>query len=169
MNNALAHAKEIDPTIELDDVKQVVIIYDEQKKKSHGAHSFVAHDNTSKYQIDMFVLLRTLRTTDMRQGSAALIYVLHIAQSYQSQERPTSDLALGFIARMHKMGGRPQLIMTDGEGAVHNSGLFFQKYFTEHNLTHIPSSGRPVFAGRMLKTLREMLDKRIKPINSGLT
>ena len=74
MNNALAHAKEIDPTIELDDVKQVVIIYDEQKKKSHGAHSFVAHDNTSKYQIDMFVLLRTLRTTDMRQGSAALIY-----------------------------------------------------------------------------------------------
>ena len=73
MNNALAHAKEIDPTIELDDVKQVVIIYDEQKKKSHGAHSFVAHDNTSKYQIDMFVLLRTLRTTDMRQGSAALI------------------------------------------------------------------------------------------------
>ena len=37
-----------------------------------------------------------------------------------------SDFALGFIECMSKMGGSPQVIMTDGEGAIKNSGLCFQ-------------------------------------------
>ena len=41
--------------------------------------------------------------------------------------------------------------MTDGEGAIKNSGLF-QKYFTEHHITYIPSRGHPVFAERMIRT-----------------
>ena len=73
-----------------------------------------------------------------------------------------SDLALGFIECMNKMGGPPKVIMTDGEGAKDNSGLF-QKYFMEHHITYIPSRGHPVFAERMIRTFREMLDKRIMP------
>ena len=73
-----------------------------------------------------------------------------------------SGLALCFIECMNKMGGPPKVIMTDGEGAIKNSGLF-QKYFTEHHITDIPSRGHPVFAERMIRTFREMLDKRIKP------
>ena len=37
-----------------------------------------------------------------------------------------SDLALGFIECMNKMGGPPKVIMTDGEVAIKNSGLFFK-------------------------------------------
>ena len=35
-----------------------------------------------------------------------------------------SDLALGFVECMNKMGGPPQVKMTDGEGAIKNSGRF---------------------------------------------
>ena len=35
-----------------------------------------------------------------------------------------SDLALGFIECMNKMGGPPKVIMTDGEGAIKNSSFF---------------------------------------------
>ena len=63
---------------------------------------------------------------------------------------------------MNKMGGPLKVIMTDGEGAIKNSKLF-QKYFTEHHITYIPSRGHPVFAERTIRTCREMLDKRIKP------
>ena len=73
-----------------------------------------------------------------------------------------SDLALGLIECINKMGGNPKVIMTDGEGAIKNSGLF-HKYFTEHKITYVPSRGHPVFAERMIRTFREMLDKRIKP------
>ena len=60
------------------------------------------------------------------------------------------------------MGGPPQVIMTYGKGARKNSGLF-QKYFTEHHITYIPSRGHPVFADRMIRTFRGVLDKRTKP------
>ena len=40
-----------------------------------------------------------------------------------------SDLALGLIECINKMGGPPKIIMTDGEGAIKNSGLF-HNYFT---------------------------------------
>ena len=73
-----------------------------------------------------------------------------------------SDLALGFIECMNKMGDPPKVIMTDGEGAIQNSGLF-QKYFAESHITYIPTRSRPVFVERMIRTFREMLDKRIKP------
>ena len=35
-----------------------------------------------------------------------------------------SALALGFIECMNKMGGPPKVIMTDGEGAIKDNGLF---------------------------------------------
>ena len=60
-----------------------------------------------------------------------------------------SDLALGFIECMNKMGGPPKVIMTDGEGAIKKSGLF-QKYFTERHITYIPSRDHPLFADRMI-------------------
>ena len=52
-----------------------------------------------------------------------------------------SDLALGFIECMNKMGTPPKVIMTDGEGAIQNSG----KYFSENHITYIPTRGHPVF------------------------
>ena len=60
------------------------------------------------------------------------------------------------------MGGLPKDIMTDGEGAKKNRGLC-QKYITEHHNTYIPPKRHPVCAERMIRTCREMLDKRIKP------
>ena len=35
-----------------------------------------------------------------------------------------SDLALELIECINNMGGNPKVIMTDGEGAIKNSGLF---------------------------------------------
>ena len=35
--------------------------------------------------------------------------------------KSVSDLALGLIECINKMGGNPKVIMTDGEGAIKNS------------------------------------------------
>ncbi len=73
-----------------------------------------------------------------------------------------SELALGFVECMNKMGGSPKVIMTDGEGGINNSGLF-QKYFQQHKITYIPTKGHPHMVERMIRTFKDMLDKRIKP------
>ena len=63
---------------------------------------------------------------------------------------------------MNKMGGSPKVIMKDGESGIKNSGLF-QKYFQQHKITYIPTKGHPHMVERMIRTLKDMLDKRITP------
>ncbi|MFM7987759.1 MAG: hypothetical protein ACKPKO_51450 [Candidatus Fonsibacter sp.] len=41
-----------------------------------------------------------------------------------TKPKNASELALGFVKRMNKMGGSPTVIMTDGESGIKNSGLF---------------------------------------------
>ena len=72
-----------------------------------------------------------------------------------------SDLALGLFECINKMGS-PPAEKTDGDGAIKNGGLF-HKHFTDCKIAYAPSRGHPVFAERMIKSFREMLDKRIKP------
>ena len=61
-----------------------------------------------------------------------------------------------------KDGQPPPGKMTDGECGIQNSGHFY-KHFTDCKIAYAPSRGHPVFAERMIKSFREMLDKRIKP------
>ena len=77
------------------------------------------------------------------------------------KRKSDSDLALGRFECINKMGIPPEK-KTDGEGAIKNSGLF-HKHFTDCKIAYAPSRGHPVFAERMIKSFREMLDKRIKP------
>ena len=60
------------------------------------------------------------------------------------------------------MGHKPQVIYTDGETGIRNSGLF-QQYCTENKITAHYSRGHPAFAERFIGTFKSMLDKRIKP------
>ena len=52
-----------------------------------------------------------------------------------------SDLALGFIECMNKMGRPPKVIMTDGEGAIKNGGLFSKVFHgTSYNIHTVKRS-----------------------------
>ena len=66
------------------------------------------------------------------------------------------------IESIVKMGHKPQVIYTDGETGIRNSGLF-QKYFTENKITVHYSKGHPASAERFIGTFKSMLEKRIKP------
>ncbi|MFM7980117.1 MAG: hypothetical protein ACKPKO_12455 [Candidatus Fonsibacter sp.] len=88
-------------------------------------------------------------------------YCVIVPNKYKNE----SELALGFVECMNKMGGSPQLIITDGEGGIKNSGLF-QKYFQQHKITYIPTKGHPHMVERMIRTLEEMLDNMKKARNA---
>ena len=56
LNGTLADAKQSDPHIRLDDVKQLFDESVEQKKQLHGTNIFVANGTKYKYQLDLFVI-----------------------------------------------------------------------------------------------------------------
>ena len=64
---------------------------------------------------------------------------------------------------VHAYNGRTTASYNDRwRGNIKNSG-YFRKYIGEHHITYIPSRGHPVFAERMIRTFRDLLDKRINP------
>ena len=78
------------------------------------------------------------------------------------KRKSDSELALGRFECINKMGGPYNVLMTDDEDAINNSGIV-QKPFTERHITYIPSRGHPVFAERLIRTCIEILDNLIKP------
>ena len=66
------------------------------------------------------------------------------------------------IESIVKMEKPPQIIFSDGETGIRNSGLF-QKYFAKHTITVLETRGHLAFAERLLGTFKSMLDTRIKP------
>jgi hypothetical protein len=58
------------------------------------------------------------------------------------QIKNESELALGLIACIHKMGGRPNIIYTDGETGIRNSELS-DKYIVE-TITYIPTKNTTI-------------------------
>ncbi|MFM7982991.1 MAG: hypothetical protein ACKPKO_27075, partial [Candidatus Fonsibacter sp.] len=56
----------------------------------------------------------------------------------------------------------PRVIMTDGESGIKNNGLF-QKCCQQHKITYIPTKGHPHMVERIIRTFKDLLDKRIKP------
>ena len=79
MKNTLADAKEIDPSIKLDDVKDFLNKYVEQKKQAHGTNSFVANGAKYEYQIDL-ILKHIYRTSNTRLGCYVSTYFLNTVQ-----------------------------------------------------------------------------------------
>ena len=69
-----------------------------------------------------------------------------------------SELAFGLIECINKMGGKPNIIYTDGETGIRNSDIF-AKYFDENSITYSPTKTHPYFAERMILTFKTMLDK----------
>ena len=161
LKKTLADAKEVDPSIKLEDVRQWMEENTKRKKQLPGQNSFVANGAYHQYQLDLMFIKHL---TD-QQYDAAMVCVdvfTKYAAVVPVKGKTENDLALGVIESIVKMGKKPQVIYMDGETGIRNSKLF-EKYFTENKITVHYSRGHPAFAERFIGTFKAMLDKRIKP------
>ena len=123
LKQTLADAKEVDPSIKLDDVRQWMEENTKRKKQLSGQNRFVANWNYHEYQLDLMFIKHL---TD-QQYDAAMVCVdvfTKCAAVVPIKGKTENDLASGMIESIVKMGNKPQLIYTDGETGIRNSGLF---------------------------------------------
>lgn len=78
----------------------------------------------------------------------------------KSKSEKTGDIAAGLIECLHKMGGKPEILYTDDEGAFSANDI--QKYLQEQNIKHIISRSHAWFAERAIRTFKDMLYKRVE-------
>ena len=159
IQNTWKDAHEKDPSIRQSDVKEWFENNIKKKTNVKGQNSFVAPHAYYEFQIDLFFITH-LTNQDYTIGMICIDIFSKYCSICPIKSKNESELALGLIECINKMGNKPKIIYTDGETGIRNSAIF-EKYFVENNITYIPTKTHPYFAERMILTFKTMLDKRL--------
>jgi hypothetical protein len=141
--------RKIDKSIKYDDVKRWFDKNQVRKTNLRGFNSFIADHVKQEYQIDLFFVNED---DDFKVGLLIIdIFSKYITVVPLKTKQP-DDVLQGLKDGFHNMGGKPESIYSDDEGAF-NSKLL-QDYFKEHKIDHIVTRGHAAFAERGIRTIK---------------
>jgi len=164
INTTLKDAKQIDKTITLQDVKNFFDSRVNKKTNLKGSNSFVAPYAYYEYQIDLMFI----KYLEKQEHTIAMICI-DIFSKYcvivPIKSKKVEDLSYGFLTCMNEMKRKPEVVYSDGETGLQDP--LFTKYFEENKISFIPTRTHPHFVERMIRTFREMLDKRMENDKDG--
>ena len=133
----------------------------EKTGKMRGWNSFIAHAPFDEFQLDLMFF--TEPNLEYRIG----LLIIDIFSKYcvvvPIKTNKIDEVFRGLVEGFKKMGGYPKTLHTDNEGALSSTQI--QSYFKEHNIFHVVTLSHSVFAERMIRTVKNMIYKRIGKTN----
>ena len=161
LKQTLQDAREVDPSVRLDDVRRWMEENTKRKQQLKGQNSFVGNGPYHEYQVDLMYIKHL---TD-QQYEAAMVCAdafTTYASVVPVKGNAENDVALGVIESIVNMGRNPQVIYIDGESSVRNSKLFQEVFHRTQDHSTLQQSHHAL-AERFIGTFKSMLDRRIKP------
>ena len=163
ITTTLKDARAIDKTITYEDVKQWKEKNVERKTQLKGQNSFVASYPKQEYQMDLFFL------SDLKDQVYPLgLLMVDIFSKYISiiplKTKQIHDVAIGIESAIQKMGGKPETIYSDNEGAFVSNEI--QKYFKDNGIRHITTLTHAPVAERSIRTIKNMIYPRVEKTGS---
>ena len=155
-------ARKVDKSITLEDIKQFFNNNVKKKDNLKGYNSFVAPHNYYEYQADLFFVNddEFLENQNFKVGMIMIDIFSKFMWVVPIKSKSEGDVAAGLIECFYKMGKTPEILYTDDEGALNSNAI--QKYLKDENIKHIITRGHAVFAERAIRTLKDMLYKRVE-------
>jgi hypothetical protein len=151
-------AKAIDKTIS---VKYVSKWFDEnvgKKGQPKGSNSFVAQYAFQEFQIDL-CFFKDLPNQKYTTAMVCIDVFSKYAVVVPIIDRKVPAVAAGIIECFQSMMKKPEILFTDGETAFNDSLLI--EYYKKYNIKHYVTRNHSAFAERFIRTLKDMLYKRI--------
>ncbi len=74
-------------------------------------------------------------------------------------DRKVPSVAAGIIESFQKMMKKPEILYTDGETSFNDTLMI--EYYKKHNIKHYITRSHAAFAERFIRTLKDMIYKRI--------
>ena len=144
------------------DVEQFFRKNVEIKKKPRGMNSFVAPYNNHTYQIDLFFISKDdlEAKQKFRAGLVAIDVLSKYAVVVPVKSKETTDVVVGTMEALQKMGKKPKMIYTDDERAIASSE--FKEYVEGEGIELYRTRGHPAFSERFIRTFKDKLFKRIE-------
>ena len=159
INNTYLDARKKDKTITIDDVRNWFDKSFVRKKNLSGFNSYIAQHPHEEYQMDLF-FINDLDDQEFKVG----LLIVDIFSKYITvvplKSKQTADLLQGIKDGFDNMGKKPEVIYSDDEGALNSKEI--QSYFNKHNIQHMVSRGHAPVAERGIRTIKEMIYKRIE-------
>ena len=156
--NTLESARKRDKTITKDDVDNFMLKNTEQKRQLRGFNSFIAPRPKYEYQIDLF-FINDLGEQTIDKGMVLIDIFTKQAVVYPLAGKSLVPVLSGLLEGMVALGGRPEIIYSDHEGALGSKEM--AAWIKEQKLTHHITRNHAHFAERFIRTFKFALYKRI--------
>ena len=131
-----------------------------RKRKPRGQNSFIAHHAFFEFQLDLFFISNNdLENQKFRVGLLLVDIFSKYAAVIPINSKQPADALAGLMEGIKKTGGMPEMIYSDEEGNLHSSDLL--EYLKEQKIELHRTRGHPAFAERFIRTLKDMLFKRV--------
>ena len=158
INNTLKDARKIDPTITLQDVKKWKHNSIERKTQLRGYNSFIAHKPFEEFQVDLF-FMNDLEDQKYNVGMLMVDIFTKYTEVIPLKDKTEGSLLSGLMEGFNKMGGKPETVYSDDEPSL--SSKYTKQYFMENNIRFIITKAHAAYAERYIRTVKDMLRKRI--------
>lgn len=158
MKVTLEDARKIDKTIKLEHVKEYFKENVSEKKQLKGYNSFIAPYPKYEYQLDL-MFFSDLKNQNFNVGLVLIDIFTKYACVVPIKTKDTGNVASGIMEGIVKMGGKPEIIYSDDEGALSTGPM--KEYFEKENIKHIITRSHAWFVERFIRTFKDSLYKRI--------
>ena len=154
-------ARQKDPKITYEDVKNWLHKEVEQKKQLKGYNSYIAKETREEYQIDLFFLKASdFPNEEFVGGILAIDIFSRFITIIPIKTKTIPEILEAIKAIINKMG-KPKVVYSDNEGAW-SLGTEIDKYFKNEGIKHIITLSHPAYSERAIRTIKGEIYKRVK-------
>ena len=157
VSSTLKDAKEKDPTITLQDVKDYFEKRFVRKQNLKGYNSYVADYPHQEYQLDLFFINE--KDQEYNTGLLIIDIFTKFITIVKVKSKTADDILTAIKEGFRSMGKLPEMIYTDDEGSFHSKQA--EAYYRENHIKHLITRGHAAYAERAIRTIKDMIYKRL--------
>ena len=159
MKDTYKKAKEKDKNIKMEDVKAWFNENVPRTTQLKGQNSYIPPYSNFEYEADLFFIMKP----EDLEYKIALLVIDKFSKftSVMMLKNKTPDVILPALQQAFiTLGGIPKVLVSDSEGSLMSKEL--NKYYKENDITHIILKSHAPTAERMVRTLKNIIFKRLK-------
>ena len=162
-HNTLKDARKLDSSITLQDIIKWKSSNIERTTQLKGYNSYIPRAPYEEYQVDLF-FMNDLPDQDYKLGILMVDIFTKYTEVVPLKDKTEGSLLSGLMEGFHKMKHNPKTIYSDDEPAL--SSKYTKQFFKENNITFLITRTHAAFAERQIRTIKDMLHKRMKNSDS---
>lgn len=158
--NTLKDARKIDSTITMQDVIDWKAKNLDKTKSYRGYNSFIPKEPYDQYQVDLFFMNDMEEPQDFKLALIMVDVFTKFTEVIPIKDKTDGSLLSALMEGFNKMGRIPKTVYSDNEPSL--SSKYTKQYFDENNIQFLITRTHPAFAERQIRTVKDMLRKRMK-------